>query len=134
MILVDTSIWITYLAGDRGRKSNLFQETLDRGVPFALTSVIAQEILQGVRTDADHVRLEGYLVTQRLVEPRHPWTSYVEAARIYARCRRRGVTIRSTIDCLIARVAIEHDLELLHDDRDYDLMATVIDDLKIYGG
>jgi predicted nucleic acid-binding protein len=48
------------------------------------------------------------------------------------RCRRKGMTIRSTIDCLIAQIAIEHDLELLHSDRDFENMVSVIPELKIH--
>jgi len=57
--------------------------------------------------------------------------SYANAARIYFDCRRKGVAIRSTLDCLIAEIAMEHNLILLHDDVDFCHMATVITDLKI---
>jgi hypothetical protein len=50
---------------------------------------------------------------------------------MYFDCRRAGVTIRSATDCLIARIAIEHGLLLLHDDRDFDKMAEVVPDLTL---
>jgi len=49
--------------------------------------------------------------------------TYVRAAHIFRSLRRKGVTIRKTVDCMIASVAIEHDLFLLHNDRDFDLIA-----------
>lgn len=52
--------------------------------------------------------------------------SYEAAARLLVRCRRKDVTIRSTVDCLIAQVAIEHELYLVHNDRDFDYIAKVI--------
>jgi len=55
----------------------------------------------------------------------------VEAARIYGACRAAGVTIRSSVDCLIARIAIEHDLALLHDDRDFEDIARVVSELRL---
>ena len=58
--------------------------------------------------------------------------SHREAAHIYFSCRRKGITIRSTIDCLIAQISIEHDLILLHNDKDFTHMAAVIPQLKLF--
>ncbi len=131
MILVDTSAWIGYLRGDERPAVARLQALLDRGVPVAVTSVVAQELLQGVATPEAFGRLERYLASQVRVEPSDPWLAAVEAARIYGACRAAGVTVRSTVDCLIARIAIEHDLPLLHDDRDFDEMARVVSDLRL---
>jgi predicted nucleic acid-binding protein len=54
-----------------------------------------------------------------------------EAARLYQACPAAGVTIRSTIDCFIAQLAIEHDLVLLHGDRDFERMAEVAPNLRL---
>lgn len=51
--------------------------------------------------------------------------SHVEAARIYFECRRKGLTVRSTTDCLIAQIALEHGFSLLHEDRDFDAIQRV---------
>jgi predicted nucleic acid-binding protein len=48
--------------------------------------------------------------------------TYLHAVRIYRDCRKKGKTIRSTIDCIIAAICIENDLVLLHKDRDFDLI------------
>ena len=64
------------------------------------------------------------------VELSDPWLGAVEAARMYGACRAAGVTIRSTARCLIARIAIEHGIALLHDDRDFDEMARVVSELR----
>ena len=63
---------------------------------------------------------------QQLFHPKDPVESYAQAARIYFACCRKGITVRSTIDCLIAQIALEHDLFLLHNDSDFIAMATVI--------
>jgi len=54
------------------------------------------------------------------------------AARLYQSCRRAGKTPRSSNDCLIARIAIEHDLVLLQDDRDFAAVASVAPELRLY--
>jgi predicted nucleic acid-binding protein len=60
-----------------------------------------------------------------MVDLRHPVESYLEAARIYFDCRRRALTVRSSVDCLVAQVALDNKLVLLHSDRDFDAIARV---------
>jgi predicted nucleic acid-binding protein len=96
-----------------------------------LTGVVYQEVVQGVSSRREFEQTSEYLGSQTFFHPRDLIESHREAARIYFDCRRAGVTIRSAIDCLIARVAIEHDLVLFHDDRDFEKMAEVVDDLVL---
>jgi predicted nucleic acid-binding protein len=132
VFLVDTSVWIDYLRGTMTDAVKQFTRLLDERQPFGITSVIYQEILQGADSDVSFARLEKYLRTQLFFHPMDPLTSYAEAARLYSRCRRAGITLRSTIDCLIAQTAIEHGLVLLHSDRDFDNIAKVVPDLNLY--
>ena len=131
MYLVDTSAWVDYLGERATQAAGLLSEVLDRGVPFSITASIYQELLQGAASERDFEQLAEYLGTQRFHHPEDPVDSYRQAALLYYRCRRAGVTIRSTIDCLIARQAIEGDLFLLHNDRDFTNMARVIPELKL---
>ena len=96
-----------------------------------ITSLIYQEVLQGAASHTRFDYIADYLASQVFYHPRHPVESYKEAARMYFTCRRQGITIRSSTDCLIARVAIEHDLLLLHDDRDFETLAGVIPELAL---
>jgi predicted nucleic acid-binding protein len=73
----------------------------------------------------------GYLETHRFYGLRDEKKSYAAAARIYFDCRKKGITINSTVDCLIAQTAIENDLTLLHNDADFDRIQRVAP-LKIY--
>jgi predicted nucleic acid-binding protein len=130
VILVDTSVWVGYLRGDERPAVARLAELLDRGTPVAVTAVVAQELLQGVASGAAFDRLERYLSSQWRLEPADPWHAAVEAARTFGACRAAGVTVRSTLDCLIARIAIEHGVALLHDDRDFDLIASVVPELR----
>ena len=131
MYLVDTSAWIDYFRQVDTEATRLFTEVLDRDYPFGITPEIYQEVLQGAASERDFEQLAEYLGTQRLYRPETTVESYREAARIYFRCRRSGVTVRSTIDCIIARTCIEHGLMLLHDDRDFLNMARVIPELRL---
>lgn len=134
MFLIDTSVWIDFLRRSRTLPALWLDEILARGYPFGITSDVYQEILQGADSEESLERLETYFGTQVFYEPLDPIESAAAAARLYFRCRRAGVTIRSTLDCRIAQVAIEHDLLLVHDDRDFELMAGVVPELRLYSG
>jgi predicted nucleic acid-binding protein len=131
MILVDTSVLIDFLKGRKNQFSQKFKTVLQQGIPFGITPFIYQEVLQGAKSEREYELLKKYLETQRFYHPKHPLDSFAKAANIYFQCRRSGVTIRSTIDCIIAQTAIEQDLFLLHNDSDFDAMARVVG-LKIY--
>jgi predicted nucleic acid-binding protein len=131
MILVDTSVLIDFFKGSKNEATSRFKLILEQGLNFGITSHIFQEVLQGAKSEKEYKLLRRYLETQRFFQPKDPVDSFAEAARIFFQCRKRGLTIRSTIDCLIAQIALEHDLLLLHNDQDFHLMANVIP-LKIY--
>ena len=125
MILVDTSALIAYLRGDENVAAAKLARVIDEGLPFGITPFTVQEVLQGARTERDFDRLREYLHTQRIYAPKDGLASYAKAARLYRLCRTRGLTVRGSIDCLIAQVALEHGLFLLHDDRDFEALAQV---------
>ncbi|MFZ2447744.1 MAG: PIN domain nuclease [Syntrophobacteraceae bacterium] len=126
MILVDTSVLIGFFKGEKTPAGSYFKTVLERNIPFGITSLIYQEILQGAKSRREYERLDRYLSTQRFYHPKDPVLSFAAAARIYFLCRRKGITVRSTVDCLIAQIAIEHNLLLLHSDKDFEAMAEVI--------
>ena len=126
MILVDTSVLIRFFKGADSESSRKFRMVLQRGIPFGINSVIFQEVLQGAGSEKEYLTLKKYLETQRFYHLREPVESFAKAAKIYLDCRKKGITIRSTIDCLIAQTVLENDLLLLHEDSDFDLMAKVI--------
>jgi predicted nucleic acid-binding protein len=131
MILVDTSILIDFFKNSKSEAALRFKLILEQGLNFGITSHVFQEVLQGAKSEKEYKVLRRYLETQRFFHPKDPVDSFAEAARIFFLCRKKGLTIRSTIDCLIAQIAMEHDLLLLHSDQDFHLMANVIP-LKIY--
>lgn len=132
MVLVDTSVLISFFKGIDNQATGKFEQILTNNLPFGINNFIYQELLQGVATEKDFKRLKDYLATQKFYELQNGRKSYEDSALMFYKCRKAGFTIRSTIDFLIAQTAIENNLFLLHDDRDYDNMATVIKELKIY--
>jgi hypothetical protein len=125
MILVDTSVIIDFLRKRSNAPTEKFRRLLNQGTPFGITAYVMQEVLQGARSENELDILYDYLRTQKFYEPMEQPGSYAEAARLFVKCRKKGLTVRSSVDCLIARVAMEHDLHLLHNDRDYEAIAQV---------
>jgi hypothetical protein len=125
MILVDTSALVPYLKGKNTSASDYLHAVLAREIDILFPPEVVQEVLQGARDPMEWRSLMDYLLTQEMALPRDPLLAHVEAARIYFDCRRRGITIRSSVDCLIAQRALEHDLALLHQDRDFDAIRRV---------
>jgi hypothetical protein len=88
-------------------------------------------VLQGAATPERFTKLKRYFRTLPLLNPTHPIEAWEAAAELYLRCRRRGYTPRSPHACLVARIALEHRTPLLHDDRDFELIAKVERRLKL---
>jgi predicted nucleic acid-binding protein len=132
MVLVDTSVWIDFVGPRPGVASRRLDEIVADGTPFALAPVILQEILQGARSSREFDRLLANLGTQRFLFPSDPVQSHIAAAEIFFRCRRAGISPRSSVDCLIAQIAIENQAALLHHDSDFDKIARVVPQLAIY--
>ena len=117
MILVDSSVWIDYFRAADTPQVAMLDSLLGRS-PLAVGDLIAAEVLQGVRDERefkwvkktfdafDHVDLAGYELA-------------VKASGNYRTLRARGITIRKTIDTIIATRCIEDGLTLLHADRDF---------------
>ncbi|HET7157642.1 MAG TPA: PIN domain-containing protein [Burkholderiales bacterium] len=131
MLLVDSSVWIDFLAGRKTKAVEYFRERLEARETFALTELIYLEVLQGVREPDKAKKISNYLRAQLLLTPRGVLQTYDAAANLYRRCRAAGIAVRSMIDCLIAQMAAEYGAVLLHNDRDYEHIARVEPKLKL---
>ncbi len=117
MIVVDTSVWIDFFAGrDLPPVKTLEQSILDNE-DLALCGIILTEILQGIAADATYRRVRRYL-SPLIMLPMHE-AVFVRAADIYRKLRTRGTAIRRTNDCIIAATTLEHECQLLHNDKDF---------------
>ena len=120
MLIVDTSVWVEVL---RDAAKRMVLEGAVGSGDIALTRFTQLELLQGGRDEREWRLLAEHLEGQDYVEmtPR----TWPEAARIYFDLRREGKTVRSPIDCCIAQLVIEYDGELLHCDREFEVIATI---------
>lgn len=134
MILVDTSAWIGLLRGADRPAVQVLKRVLESETTVALTPLILQEILQGAGSDAHFATLQRYFADLPLFISNDPVATHSGAAHLYCRCRWAGVTPRSSNDCLIALQAIEHEVALLHDDRDFEAIARVESRLQLFTG
>jgi predicted nucleic acid-binding protein len=119
VILVDTSAWIEFLRGTAGPICARVDALLEAEI--ATCHPIRMEVLAGARDEAHLQSLRGLLARATLL-PTEP-VDYEAASAMYRACRRNGETVRKLIDCLIAAVAIRHDVPVLHADNDFEAIA-----------
>ena len=131
MILVDTSVLVNYFKGNETQKTRVYDAVLNQGVAYGISPYTYQELLQGAKDEREYRLLKEYLETQQFYFLPSSLETFDRAAHLYFDLRRQGITPRGTIDIFIALTAIHHNLGLLHDDRDFDSMASVIKSLKI---
>ena len=132
MILVDTSVFIDFLSEKNNSATDKLHTIIDLKIPFGITSQIYQELLQGTASQKDFDVLKKYLNTFNFYAAKDEKRSYEEAARIYFQCRKQGITVRSSVDCLIVQIVRENSLKLLHHDKDFDNIKKVISDLEFF--
>ena len=132
MVLVDTSVIIDLLRNQKNEKVELLDDLLERRVPWGISEYVYQEVLQGARNVIEFERLKEYFETVPLYFLKFGKISFERAAMLNVRCRTSGVTIRSTIDLLIAETAIENEVALLHNDSDFENMNRIITELRQY--
>jgi len=121
MILVDTSVWIELF-----RSPNPIDLALHADIDEVVTCLpVLQEVLQGFRDERAFLHAREAMLALPIVESPLDQGVYLEAAALYRAARRVGVTVRSSVDCLIAACALRHQLEVLHHDRDFEAIAKV---------
>jgi predicted nucleic acid-binding protein len=120
VLLVDTSVWIEVF---RPRGARL--ESLVDFDEIVTCLPVVQEVLQGFDDERAFRIARDAMAALPVVESPVCSERFEEAAGLYRAARRAGLTIRSGVDCLIAACAIHNGLAVLHDDRDFDLLARV---------
>ncbi|MGH8500323.1 MAG: type II toxin-antitoxin system VapC family toxin [Methylococcales bacterium] len=119
MILVDSSVWIDYFNGTSTPESDRLDAMLGTE-PVALGDLILVEVLQGFRHDKDFKTAKELLTSLTLFDLSGKQMA-IRSAENYRLLRRKGVTVRKTVDVIIATFCIEKELPLLHSDRDFDV-------------
>lgn len=123
MIVVDTSVWIDVLNDVPSPGADRCVELIREGAPVALTDVVLTEILQGLRADQEAADVEERLRAFPILRL-DGLDDFVLAATLYRTARRSGITIRKTLDCLIAVPCVRTGAPLLHADEDFDRLAS----------
>ena len=132
MILVDTSILIGYFKKLENSSYKKMDYIINDDIPYGICYYVYQELLQGAANEKEFNLLKEYLSTLPFYDLKYGKESFEQTALMYMNCRKKGITIRSTIDLIIAEIAIENNLYLLHDDIDFVNISKIYKDLKMY--
>ena len=122
VVIIGTTVWVDYLRGAQNDHVLWLHEEMARR-RLGLTDIILCEVLQGVFDDAAFERVRNELMQYQIFETVGTMLA-VESARNFQRLRRRGCTVRKTVDCLIATFCIQESHSLLHRYRDFDPFET----------
>ena len=118
-VLVDTSVWADFLNGHPSPEAGALARLIREEADLLTCGLVAAEVLQGIRRTASRRRIKRHFLDMDWLTPTEPDT-YLAAADLFRTLRRRDVTVRSLVDCLVAQLAHEHDTLLLFKDRDLE--------------
>jgi predicted nucleic acid-binding protein len=122
LILVDSSVWIDFLSSSPSAAGAELRRMIADAEPFGLTGIVVTEVLQGLQRDVS--RIEHYLSQWDMLEP-VGYETYREAAGIFRTARAKGVAV-TTVDALIAAIALEHGATLFTLDKDFGRIAGMV--------
>ena len=128
MVLIDTTVWIDFFAGRQLPHVAALESLIKKREDICICGIILTEILRGIREKSEFRKTKELFNTMIFLPM--TYSVFLGAAEIYRTLRRKGITIRNSIDCMIASVAIENDIILLHNDRDFITIAKHLD-LKV---
>ena len=117
MIVVDSSVWIDYFTGKNTPPAEKLDSLLGEEL-VAIGDLILVEVLQGFRTDRDFRKARQLLLSLTVVNMLDT-TIALKSAANFRTLRKKGITVRKTIDAIIATYCIENKLPLLHSDKDF---------------
>ena len=120
MVIVDTTVWVDFFADRAEPHVAALEASIKQRDDVCICGIILTEVLQGIRKEKDYKKTKDLLDKLIFLPMTH--ASFIKAAEIYRSLRRKGITIRKPVDCMIASVAIEYDVPVLHNDSDFDLI------------
>ncbi|NLU93761.1 PIN domain nuclease [Chitinophaga sp. Ak27] len=122
-LIFDSSVWIDYAKKRESPQTKLLTYYLENELETPLVPTVIQEFLQGIREDAQHQKIKSAIRWYTRLEL-SPIAAAIGASDLFRSLRKKGLTIRKSHDCKIAFYAICFDLELVHNDSDFDLIST----------
>ena len=117
MVLVDTTAWIDFFAARSSPHVVALETLIEQREDICICGIILTEVLQGIRKDTEFRKTRDLFKT--LIFLPMPYTIFLRSAEIYRTLRKKGINIRKSIDCTIASVALENDIPVLHNDKDF---------------
>jgi len=121
MIDVDSNTWADFFNGVRSAHAERLEAVLREEEDVATLPIIVTEVLQGFRTDRGFETARRVLVQLPMIHP--TVDGHVRAARLFRSLRRKGVTVRGAVDCIIAQACLDTGAELLSPDSDFEHIA-----------
>jgi predicted nucleic acid-binding protein len=122
MLLIDTSVWIDFFNDPESPSAKFIDEYLSASRPACINAIVEMEILQGIRDEKSYVQTKIFLKDFQYYDT-VPQSYFDLAIDIYRSCRKKGITIRKSTDCLIAANCIIEGLQIAHRDRDFSAIA-----------
>jgi len=116
-VLVDSTVWIDFLKNKKTPHTEKLVEIIERREDLGICGFVLTEVLQGIRDEKQYVATKHQFSNLIYLSDDH--STFELGATIYRNLRKQGITIRNSIDCLIAAIVIQHDVSLLENDRDY---------------
>jgi predicted nucleic acid-binding protein len=118
MVLVDTTVWIDFFSNRSLPHVRELEDLLINREDLCICGVILTEVLQGIRNDSEFERTRDLFHNLIFLPMRY--STFLRSAEIYRSLRQKGITIRKAVDCMIASVALENEIPLLDNDKDFD--------------
>ncbi len=116
-VLVDSTVWIDFFHGRETEQTGKLEQCIQNRDDICCCGFVLTEVLQGIRNETEHIAARRHF--ENLIYLEDDRTTFELGATIYRELRRKGITIRNSIDCLISAVVIQHGIHLLENDRDY---------------
>jgi len=118
MVLVDTTVWIDFFAARSSGHVVALENLIRNREDICTCGIVLTEVLQGIRKDSEFKKTRDLFNSLLFLPMSYP--VFLKAAEIYRGLRRKDITIRKSVECMIASVAIENDILLLHNDKDFE--------------
>lgn len=121
-VLVDSTVWIDFLRNSKTRETDKLNELIESREDLCICGFILTEVLQGIREEKQYVATKQQFANLIYLEADQ--STFELGATIYRNLRKQGITIRNSIDCLIAATVVQHNVSLLENDRDFRFIDT----------
>jgi hypothetical protein len=116
-LLVDSTVWIDFFHGKETAQTEKIEQRIQNRDDICCCGFILVEVLQGIREEKEYVAVKRHF--ENLIYLEDDRSTFELAATLYRELRRKGFTIRNSVDCLIAATVIQHHVYFLENDRDY---------------